>query len=364
MMYQRSRIVSNAGTITSEIDAGMGGLLRRYVMGPGVDEPLVWYEGAGTGDRRYLVADERGSVVAVTDGAGAALGINGYDEHGLPSATSATYRGRFGYTGQAWLPSLGLWYYKARMYSPTLGRFLQADPIGYADGLNWYGYVGGDPVNFIDPSGLATLAPAINICGGGGVGPDCHNPARDAFYDNLARHFFDVTFDAPLIGDGGGGEPAAPGGPPGAQSQSNQCPSPSISSAEAAAAARGDRSGFWNSRAARGDPLGSTAQSIVNDASGLGWTANAILQGAIADRSPSMGVRAIQAEANQIGVEIMRAHVNAVNTFGSPSAAQIAAYHFQVFNAHGLPSSTFGGAPITGTQTEARATSRIWMHCR
>ena len=40
------------------------------------------------------------------------------------------------------------------MYSPTLGRFLQADPIGYGDGLNWYNYVRADPVNATDPSGL------------------------------------------------------------------------------------------------------------------------------------------------------------------------------------------------------------------
>jgi len=45
-------------------------LLRRYVHGPGTDEPLAWYEGSGTGTKRYLTADERGSIIGVTDGSG------------------------------------------------------------------------------------------------------------------------------------------------------------------------------------------------------------------------------------------------------------------------------------------------------
>jgi RHS repeat-associated protein len=125
-------------------------MLRRYVYGPGDDEPLVWYEGTDFSNKRYLVADERGSVVAVTDTAGTAVAINSYDEYGIPGGSN---RGRFQYTGQAWLSELGMYSYKARIYSPTMGRFLQTDPAGYPDGPNWYNYVNADPVNGRDPSG-------------------------------------------------------------------------------------------------------------------------------------------------------------------------------------------------------------------
>ncbi len=130
-------------------------LLRRFVHGPGVDEPIVWYEGSGTSDRRSLVADERGSVVAVTNASGAAtgagFGINTYDEYGVSGGANV---GRFQYTGQSWLSDAGVYDYGARSYAPQLGRFLQPDPIGSEGGIVLYAYVLNDPVNAIDPDGL------------------------------------------------------------------------------------------------------------------------------------------------------------------------------------------------------------------
>lgn len=162
------RFAWSGGQIVAELTTH-GAITRRYVPGPGIDEPVVWYEGAGMSERRWLHADERGSVVAVSDASGNAIGVNRYDEYGIPASTNI---GRFQYTGQAWLPELGMYYYKARIYSPTLGRFMQADPIGYGDGMNLYNYVAGDPINWVDPTGLKTLCWREGYSGelaGGGV---------------------------------------------------------------------------------------------------------------------------------------------------------------------------------------------------
>ncbi|EGF92867.1 wall-associated protein [Asticcacaulis biprosthecium C19] len=161
-----ARIVKTGGAATTFLYDGVdliaeyddtGAMTARYIHGSNMDEPVVAFAGSGTAesDRRYLVADALGSIIAVTNSTGdigaAGTGTNAYDEYGLPRSGNI---GRFQYTGQVWLPEIGMYYYKARIYAPSLGRFLQPDPIGYGDGMNMYAYVHGDPVNAKDPMGL------------------------------------------------------------------------------------------------------------------------------------------------------------------------------------------------------------------
>ncbi len=171
LLYDGDRLIAEYNGTT---------LLRRYVHGPGVDEPIFRLEIAGADNRRYEIADNQGSIIAEN---GSSTTRFTYGPYGEPGNWNGA---RFRYTGQTTLDanlsastSAQLYHYKARVYDPVLGRFLQTDPVGYEDQLNQYAYISNDSMNAADPTGGICRDQNINS-------PSCW---RSQQYANLHSRF-------------------------------------------------------------------------------------------------------------------------------------------------------------------------------
>ena len=155
----------------------------------------------------FVHNDHLGTPQFVTDGneqvvweqSQTAFGEAVVDEDPDGDSTSFTYNQRF--PGQYFDEESNLHYNYFRDYDPTIGRYVQSDPIGLNGGINTYSYVGGNPVNFIDLYGLKG---ALGALAEGGAFLLClrinalvTNPdgsqKRDTWLQNLEQNYYEAN---------------------------------------------------------------------------------------------------------------------------------------------------------------------------
>jgi RHS repeat-associated protein len=129
------------------------------ITGLGIDETFVRTDGGGTVS---LLADALGSILALTNGSGVIATQYTYGPFGQVNVTGTATTNATEFTGRE-NDDTGLYYYRARYYSPTLGRFISDDPVGLASGLNATTYVNNNPIGATDPTGLWTIQIGVTV---------------------------------------------------------------------------------------------------------------------------------------------------------------------------------------------------------
>lgn len=117
----------------------------------GIDEYFQRTDSAGA---RSFLTDALSSTLALADSTGTVQTSYTFEPFGNTTLTGSSTTNSLAYTGRELDPT-GLYFYRARYYSPTFQRFISEDPLGLSGGdANLYGYVGNGPANFKDSSGM------------------------------------------------------------------------------------------------------------------------------------------------------------------------------------------------------------------
>jgi RHS repeat-associated protein len=102
------------------------------------------------------------------DGTGTVQTQYTYEPFGYATSAGQANSNSYKYTGREDDGS-GLYYYRARYYSPRLQRFIAEDSIEFSGGINFYAYVSNNPMNGLDPLGLFNPSKGISALGNSGI---------------------------------------------------------------------------------------------------------------------------------------------------------------------------------------------------
>ncbi len=146
-----------SGNLIAEVDEATGQTLAEYVWLD--DSPVAYVE---NGQRYQVHVDHLGTPKALTDTAGSIAWEASDSPFGKATITSQGPTFNLRFLGQYYDAETGLHYNWHRYYDPDTGRYITSDPIGLAGGINTYAYVGGNPLSFIDPTGLIRWSDAAS----------------------------------------------------------------------------------------------------------------------------------------------------------------------------------------------------------
>jgi RHS repeat-associated protein len=157
-----NNLLYEGADVGQEISAGTP--VANRILG-GTDEFFNRTDSTGT---YSPISDALGSVLALTNSSGNIITQYGYDPYGNTVGYGGTSANVFQYSGRE-NDGNGLYFYRARYYSPATGRFISEDPLGFGGGdVNLYAYVGNNPINRIDPFGLDWLNNLADFSAGAG----------------------------------------------------------------------------------------------------------------------------------------------------------------------------------------------------